>query len=436
MLDASSPPTAEPLKAGQKFTPGRLRVWFNGCRIPLVIALLLVTIGCDLPVSRGNTPQQSSQAAICNVPLFEQVRFSTAQQDGTVLYASYATDTSFTQVGVVALNPLTQQPLWQHPFSVNANAAMRLTAADGIVYALFQRTNTDWSWLFALDAHTGQQLWAYDEEGADDMVVCNGVLALVGNWSMHIFESKTGKALWTYGLPAQNERLGSTLSITTDTLYVLGISLDQNQQVTVHALGLQDGKARWQMPLQNEQGSVFMKESLTLTEQALYVLQSSLEDPGSLVALRPQDGKQIWSASSGPAEKILMASNQTLYLASIWQIEAFQTARGKHLWSQHFELTANIVIGSSQHGLFISQNANTFCSLDLTKGTARWCLNLALLEWAGTPFFIDSNTIYLFSDRNHAHPDDNHDLYVVDPKTGKVRTHFQIHILTGAITAL
>ncbi len=353
-----------------------------------------------------------------------------------MLYASYATDTSFTQMGVVALNPLTRQPLWQHPFSVPANAAMRLTAADGIVYALFQRANTDWSWLFALDAQTGQQLWTYDEEGADDLVVCSGALVLVGNWSFHVFAGKTGKSLWTYGLPTRMERLGSALSMTKDTLYFLSISLSGDEQAAVHAMNLQDGQARWQVPLPTYQ-VVGTASSLTLTAQALYVLQSSLDAPGHLVALRPQDGGQIWSATSGPDERILMASNQTLYLANPWQLDAMQTANGKPLWSQRFVGgTATSVDGSSEHGLFMTQYAASFCSLDLAKGTARWCLNLSLLGWAGTPFFIDSTTIYLLSDGNRSHPDDNHDLYVVDRQTGKERTQFQIHLLTGAITAL
>src|SRR5690348_14546070 len=108
----------------------------------LVMALALIMAGCDgLPF--GNTPQQQgaqptngAPSATCNIPLFEQVRFSTAQQDGTVLFASYATDTTFSQEAVVALDLHTKKQLWQHSFSVSANAAMRLTAADGVLYAL------------------------------------------------------------------------------------------------------------------------------------------------------------------------------------------------------------------------------------------------------------------------------------------------------------
>jgi outer membrane protein assembly factor BamB len=208
-----------------------------------------------------------------------------------------------------------------------------------------------------------------------------------------------------------------------------------SEQATVHALNLQDGKERWQVQLQNNQ-VLGTEVSLTLTEQALYVLQSSLEEPGQLVALRPQDGVQIWSATSEADQKILMASHEMLYLANPWELDAFQSFNGKHLWSQRFGGTANSIVGSSQHGIFETRDAASFCSLDLTKGTARWCMQLSLLEWDGTPFFIDQTTIYLFSDGNHIHPDDNHDLYVVDKPTGKERTHFTIHSLTGAITAL
>jgi outer membrane protein assembly factor BamB len=183
-------------------------------------------------------------------------------------------------------------------------------------------------------------------------------------------------------------------------------------------------------------GAEVSEVSLTFTEQALYVLLSPLEGPGQLVALRPQDGMQIWSAASEAEQKILMASNETLYLANPWELDAFQSSNGRHLWSQRFGETANIVVGSSQHGIFETQHADSFCSLDLTKGTARWCLQLSLLEWDGTPFFIDKTTIYLFSDGDYTHPDDNNILYVVDKQTGKERKHFTIHLLTGAITAL
>ena len=426
-------PSAEELPEASQTRAAERRGWLIVFRITLALALLLAVTACDQPPS-GNANQQSAPATICNASLFQQARFSASQQDGKTLYAAYATDTTFTQTGVVALNASTHQQLWQRSFSVNTNAAMRLTAADGVVYALFQRTNTDWSWLYALDAQTGKQLWAYDEAGADDLLACNGVVALLGNWTLHVFASTTGKALWTYGLPAQNERLAQTLSMSKDTLYMMSISL-VSEQATIHALNLQDGTTRWQMALPPSQ-EVGMVGSLTLTGQALYVLQAWLETPGNLIALRPQDGKQLWSASSADYENILMTSDQTLYLANPWQIDAYQTSNGKLLWSQRFSKMTNSAFGSAQLGLFITQEGDTFCSLDPNKGTASWCLNLALLEWAGTPFFIDSATIYLFSDGNHSQPDDNHNLYVVDRQTGKTRTHFTIHTLTGAITAL
>ena len=82
----------------------------------IVMALSFATTGCNVYTS-GNTPQKGEQGTICNAPLFEEVRFSSSQQDGTVLYTSFATDTSFNQMTVVALNPLTHQRLWQHSFT-------------------------------------------------------------------------------------------------------------------------------------------------------------------------------------------------------------------------------------------------------------------------------------------------------------------------------
>jgi len=313
--------------------------------------------------------------------------------------------------------------------------AMRLTAADGILYALFLHTNSDQSWLFALDARTGQQLWTYHEDDADDLAVCSGTLVLVGNVSVHVFAAKTGKLLWTYQQFAQTERLGSTLSMTSDTIYFMTLSRGGGEQATVRAFDLQDGKERWHASLPPSQG-YGTTGSLTLTEQALYALQAPLDQPGYLVALRPQDGTQIWNATSAAYEKIMMASGGTLYLASDGQIDAIQASNGKHLWLQMFGGTANITVGAAQHGIFESQYDASFCSLDLTSGSPKWCLTLRLLGWEGTPFFVDTTTIYLLSQGSETHPDDNHTLYMVDAQTGKVRQQITFHPLIGAITTL
>jgi outer membrane protein assembly factor BamB len=407
-----------------------------------VMGFSLLPIGCNNVYAPGETSPQSEQDNICNASLFETVRFSSSQQDGALLYASYPTDTSFTQQTVVAVNTTTQQHIWQRSFSVNAGGATRLTASDGIVYALFQSTNPDWSWMFALDAQTGQQLWQYHEQGDDDIAVCYGTVLLLSNWSLHSFDSKTGRLLWSYDQLAGNERLGSMLSLTKDTIYFASIALSHDpkldQQATVHAFDLRNGKDRWKVQLQNKTTSqVTANEvSLTLTGSALYVLQSSLTNPGQLLALRPQDGGQIWSTTSQENQEILMATSERVYSASAWEVEAFRASDGKIVWSQHADGTANRFFGSAQHGIFEIQYASSFCSLDLSNGMTNWCLQLSLLEWDGTPFFVDQNTIYLFSDGNHNYPDDTHNLFVVDKQTGQVRKHLTIHTLAGAITAL
>src|ERR1051326_2472220 len=183
--------------ASQRHLPGR-QVWLALGRVTLALALLLIA-ACDQPPAGGNVAQTRAPGAICNASLFQQTRFSASQQDGKTLYVAYDTDTSFTQAVLVALSASTHQQRWQRSFSVTATDGIRLTAADGIVYALFQRTNTDWTWLFALDAQTGQQLWAYEQSGAEDAAVCNGVVALLGTWSLHVFAAKTGMPLWEYG---------------------------------------------------------------------------------------------------------------------------------------------------------------------------------------------------------------------------------------------
>jgi outer membrane protein assembly factor BamB len=262
-------------------------------------------------------------------------------------------------------------------------------------------------------------------------VACQGVLVLLGHRSLHVFASKTGQVLWTYGLPDQSEPLASTLALTKETLYFLSI---HDEQVTVHAMNLQDGTVRWQVPLPVPPTSSWQYAlgSLTLTDQALYVLQSALDETGYLVALRPQNGGLIWSATSAPYEHIIMASNQTLYLANPFQLDAYQTANGNRLWSQRIGgsgESVTSVLGSPQLGLFMTQNADSLCSLDLTTGTTSWCLHQAFSESEGTPFFIDTTTIDLISGEFDT-------IYVVDRQTGKVRTHFEVHALTEAITAL
>ncbi|WP_157987487.1 carboxypeptidase regulatory-like domain-containing protein [Jiangella endophytica] len=231
--------------------------------------------------------------------------------------------------GLVALDTATGQPRWSVPTPGRLTVYTAPSVVDGVVYAATGPTQTRDDTVFALDAATGEQLWATDVGTSvfAGPAVGEG-LAIVGNaddGELIALDAATGAVRWT--LTRDRDYFIGGASIVDGTVFVP--TTDGDGGGSLLAVDAATGTLRWEAATHGDgQGST----------PAVYgdLVIAGSHGLGLVVAYDRETGERVWQyAVSGAVSASIMVTDDGFVVGGsqldfrLWALDA---VTGRLVW--------------------------------------------------------------------------------------------------------
>lgn len=262
--------------------------------------------------------------------------------------------------------------LWRYPITISS--LQPPTVVDGVVYV-----TTSVHSLAALRASDGSLLWSFgvknENEQVSEPVVAQGVayVGVADQQDAYVVALNTGKGslLW-------QRRVGEkyvALAIGGGVVYASSNKL-------LSALNVKDGSVLWQHQASGFSGSP------TVANGVVYVV----EDDGSIVALRANNGSSVWSYQAGHGATFLSSpivvggavyfglptsSNLSGTQASSGYVYALRASNGQLLWQYNAGTNTipSLTVGNGM--VYLVSDDDTLVALKATTGTLVWKISLS-----------------------------------------------------------
>jgi len=209
------------------------------------------------------------------VSMSDGVRSSPAVVNGVVYVGSGA----FSATGSVhALHATTGAQQWT--FATGGAVPSSAAVANGVVYIGSQDGN-----VYALDANTGAKLWSSDVSfGLSDPVIIDGVVYVIGNYTLYALNANTGVKLWSFAVPPGG--------ITSSPAVANGVVYFGAADSHLYALDASTGAKLWSFA-----AGVVSIGSPAVADGVVYV--GSNENDQNVYALNASTGAKLWSFHTG-----------------------------------------------------------------------------------------------------------------------------------------
>jgi outer membrane protein assembly factor BamB len=320
--------------------------------------------------------------------------------DATVAYVG-SDDTN-----LYAIDAMTGQQKWA--FSTGNAVIATPSIVNGIVYAV----STDGN-LYAIDAMTGQQKWALTL--ANDVyvpMIANGLVYLISDANtFYAVDAATGQIKWTFSN-------GYILEVVDGVVYG-GLN-----DGSFYAADATTGQQKWIVPTRN---SVNISPiSLTVVTGVVY---GGLND-GSLCAIDATTGKKKWMfLPPAPVDASFLPaiSNGVVYIGSFTgNIYAIDAETGQKKWAFPTDNAVYSTPTISNGVIYVGSNDNTFYAIDAATGKKKWAFSTG--NAIDAPSVVENGVVYVGSfDKN---------IYTIDAATGKKKWIFPTNRPVDSILAV
>jgi outer membrane protein assembly factor BamB len=356
---------------------------------------------------------------------------------------------------IYALNFQNGSKLWNYTVTGFIDSFRVL---DGVVYvSASDGLNLDGKYggggVYALDALTGTQKWIYKIDG--DIMSCS-----INKGTIYVFfhasspggsflcavNATSGQELWRWNAGAYV--FPSKFAFSDEAIY-LGINYENDNNY--YAINTADGNLLWNTPIVGaraiEYYSTFGDGVVYFwSANATYALNSqngnqlwnysaaasySISDNGILYikagdnvfAYNGLEGKQVWNYSAnGKTILSLCSIDNLVYFSTNGTLTAVNISNGAPLWSSSTDVNGTLSIsdgsvpyygldayGSVNDGIFYYYSGNTIHILDALSGDSLWNYTIGSDQSFDTfadnvAFFEDSNTIHALSFPAILHP--------------------------------
>ncbi len=270
-------------------------------------------------------------------------------------------------VSLLACSPAKVKRLWQ--VEVGDYSQTPAVAPDGTLIT-YDYANADGSTRFiGLDPNDGTQIWDYDHEwgdtraaslDADGMLIVNGMDRVIG------LDPADGSEVWSVDEPG----VGYLQAVDDDRIYL--VRQNQGASTNFKLVAIKGEKVLWEQPLDEliagiavgKDGTLFAAgTSLTAYDpdgtvkwseelpgpasylalapgQAIMQLMPNAEFVGGVSAFDRENGKLLWTSEAQSDYEPAIASDGTLYVSSMFGLQALDGDSGDVLWDAEINLQA------------------------------------------------------------------------------------------------
>lgn len=294
-----------------------------------------------------------------------------AVADGIVYFGSSDTN-------VYALQAATGSLLWK--FQTGGPVLTSPVIAAGTVYVGSADGN-----VYALDAKSGTKLWSYFAGNANEAitpstsVVDQGIVyASSSDNSSHSYlfalNAKTGKQLWRIQVDSQ---VFTSPQIANGLIYIASFAISQQTGPTVtdsfaYAFNAKDGSQRWR----SAKVSDFILAAPTVANGAVYFGSRNT----MIYALNAENGALLWQQSAGGAVSAsLQVVNGVLYAGvgpgvslNNTAILALKATDGSQVWRHAIANYAGTPLAVSGNALYVGSFDSFVFALKTSDGSQIW----------------------------------------------------------------
>ena len=283
---------------------------------------------------------------------------------------------------------------WVHPSP---------TVVDGVVYV-----GSGDRKVYAIDTRTGQQKWAFPtgDEVRSSPTVVDGVL-YVGSLDHKVYaiDTRTGQQQWAFPTGAY---VHLSPTIVKGVVYVGG------DDGTVYAIDTRTGQQKWAFPIGSSDsvlGSVLVASPI-VANGVVYVGSAD----NKVHAIDARTGQQKWSFFMGwngfisPA----MVVNGVLYIGSIdGRVYAIDAQTGQEKWAFPVNEGVYAALTVVNGVVYVISIPGIVYAIDSETGQQKWTVPTgnATGSWVQPPPIVVNGVVYVSSDDKN--------VYAIDAKTGQ-----------------
>jgi outer membrane protein assembly factor BamB/serine/threonine protein kinase len=367
-LPADPPPVAHrrsrpdlPSPSSQKRRPGRRSHMLIGATLGLILLLLVVpmiTIRSILPTLGRSLPT----AASTRTPTTEIVTATGGAEWSTLTVAERVVYVGPAHNKVYAIDARTGQQKWAFPTGDEVRSSP--TVVDGVLYV-----GSGDRKVYAIDAHTGQQKWAFPTGAYIHLspTIANGVVYVgADDGTVYAIDARTGQQKWAFPTGSSDYGLVSSPIVANGVVYV---GSGDNK---VYAIDARTGQQKW---------SFFMGWSGAISPPMVVngVLYIGSID-GRVYAIDVQTGQQKWAFPiNDGVYAALTVVNGVVYVISIpgivyaidtktgQQKWTFPTRNATGSWVQPPPIVVNGVV-------YVSSDDKNVYAIDAQTGQQKWAV--------------------------------------------------------------
>lgn len=266
-----------------------------------------------------------------------------------------------------AVDAATGTSLWTYPTGDDGSSSPAV--ANGVVYVGSTGLEDYTPGLYAVNAKTGALVWYNDQYYGIYLTVDSGVIYTAAASYVFALDANTGAELWTYMVPS---RIQSAPAVANGMVYVGA------HQTNFYALDAKTGNLVWKYPT-----GFYVYSSSAVANGLVYI---GLDQ---LYAFNASTGAVVWKYPISYAYSPGVANGVVYVGSSDGNVYALTAATGTLLWKT---ATGSIFFSSvaiANGVVYVGSNNGNLNALDAAKGTLLWTYNTGSNSFASSPAVVN-----------------------------------------------
>lgn len=250
-------------------------------------------------------------------------------------------------------------------YSTRVNAFRGPVGSDGRIYTYGQGGSSSLIELIAIEAASGDLVWASGVEGVLGQILVSDSGVLLGTErGVAVVDPATGATISAFEFSSSTDDLNWKMAYDGELLVVTGSSrADAGDALYVRAVDLASGELRWEYRHDDGEPGPF---EVQITNDVVIVSHEA-----RTLAFDATTGDALWSSAEVPWSRVAVVAGGVVVVNHDFQTtRAYDARSGGLVWEQR----ASAVSWTATDGeaIYFVERGGTVQSLSLTDGTIRW----------------------------------------------------------------